>query len=179
MRSVLTVIPVAILVLSPLVASGAESASSFDITLKKSENRLTTTATGDSVIFTVTSPSGIGLAVIAPKNGKWPKTIVLRLRLSGLESLSVNNGKTTWAAEVSSHGDNRALQRLIEEGKDKKEKPIERGDPNWTEIKTLDAQGKPADKIPVKDGYFELTLPAPLLDGGPKSLTISWIDFYR
>ena len=40
-------------------------------------------------------------------------------------------------------------------------------------------QPKPAKEIPLKGGYFELPLPRALFEGNPKSITVSWIDYYR
>ena len=158
------------------VALAAETQPAFDITTRKPEDRVAVAAAADGVIFTVSSRSGIGSATITPQGAAWPKSVVVRLRLAGLESLRISQAKTTLSAAVSSHGDNRTTLQLLEADK---EKQIDRNSPYWTEIKILDAQGKPTRKVPVKDGYFELTLPARLLRGEPKSLSLSWIDFYR
>ena len=48
-----------------------------------------------------------------------------------------------------------------------------------TEIKVLDAHGKPANGLPEKGGYFEIRLPKALLENQPKCLELGWIDFYR
>ncbi len=39
--------------------------------------------------------------------------------------------------------------------------------------------GKPAETIPLVNGHFEMRLPKTLFEGNPKSIAISWIDFYR
>jgi hypothetical protein len=176
MRAIVLAVCSTMLLLAPVMALAAEPAVTFVTTVKKTEDRVAVTTAEDRTTLTVTSPSGIGSATIAPKDAKWPKTIVLRLRLSGLESLNIANEKTTLTAEVSSHGDGRVLMRVQEGGK---EQTVEKGKPYWTEIKIIDSQGKPTQQVPVKDGYFELTLPAELLQGQTKSLTIKWIDFYR
>jgi hypothetical protein len=176
MKTLFSIACLLMLFIVPKPAAAADAQSAFNITTKKSEDRVVVSAAEDRTIFTVTSPSGIGSATIAPKDGTWPKSVTLRLRLSGLESLSIASDKTTWAAEVSSHGDGKAMLRLIEDGK---EKPVEKDKPYWTEIKIIDSQGKAAKQMPLKDGYFELIVPAELLQGRPKSLAISWIDFYR
>ncbi len=43
----------------------------------------------------------------------------------------------------------------------------------------MDRDGKPTNSIPLIDGYFEMQLPKAMFDDNPKSITISWIDFYR
>jgi hypothetical protein len=158
-------------------ARGADvAAPSFEITLRKQADRVKTSGEADRVVFTVTSPSGIGGATIAPKTGKWPQAVIVRLELKGLESLTVSNGKTTLSASVSSHGDGRVLLQLVEPGK---EKPVDSKSPYWTEIRVLDAKGKPAKQIPLRDGCFELTVPKAFFGDGAKSLALSWIDYFR
>jgi hypothetical protein len=36
-----------------------------------------------------------------------------------------------------------------------------------------------ATELPLKDGYFEVTLPRAFFEGNPKSITLNWVDFYR
>jgi len=43
----------------------------------------------------------------------------------------------------------------------------------------MGADGKPSTDYPLKDGYFEVAVPAALLRDQPKTLTLKWIDFYR
>ena len=61
---------------------------------------------------------------------------------------------------------------MTEDGKEGEREP-------GTEIKVLDAAGKPVKGLPGKGGYFEIRLPKALLEGQPKSLELGWIDFYR
>ena len=58
-------------------------------------------------------------------------------------------------------------------------KDQEGGGPLWTEIRAVGADGKPADAIPLKGGYFETQLPKAFFEGNPKSITVTWIDFFR
>jgi hypothetical protein len=39
--------------------------------------------------------------------------------------------------------------------------------------------GKPATQLPLKDGYFEMALPKVFLEGNPRSITLTWIEFHR
>ena len=148
----------------------------YRITLRKPDDRLTVSVEQQRTVLTITSPSGIGGATVERTGPQWPQPLIVRLRLSGLESCTVSNGRITLQAAVTSHGDHARRLHVIEAGK---EKPIGQGSPYWTEIKLVGAGGKPAGKIPLKDGYFEMELPKALLQEQPKSLNFGWIDFYR
>jgi hypothetical protein len=142
----------------------------FDIKTKKPADSIKVKLEGESVAFDVLSPSGIGSATINPKGKQWPKKVILRLRLKGLESLTIFNGKVTLGASVSSHGD-QGQRVFLKDGSG--ETPIGKDDPNRMEIKLVGGE-----KVPLNDGYFEIVLPEALLKDS-KALTISWIDFYR
>jgi hypothetical protein len=62
---------------------------------------------------------------------------------------------------------------------DQKEVPIDRRSPYWTEIRILNAQDRPARKIPVNGGVFEVTLPRALFASNAPTMTLEWIDFFR
>jgi hypothetical protein len=101
--------------------------------------------------------------------------VVLRLHPNGLESFGVSNGKVSVNAAVSSQDAGRA--RLWKDGNEKA--PLDSKSEYLMEIRLIGADGKPADGVPPKGGYFEMTLPKALFEGNPKSLTVDWIDFYR
>jgi hypothetical protein len=144
----------------------------IDIAAKKPADQIKVKIEGDTATVDVSSQSGIGGATVTLTKGRWPTTVILRLHLSGLESLAVSNGKVKLTGSVLSHSGNTKRLYLTEEGKDGEREP-------GTEIKVLDAAGKPVKGLPDKGGYFEIKLPKALLDGGPKSLELGWIDFYR
>jgi len=164
---------------APLFVGAAEPADPpvpYEIDLKKPQDRVTVKGDAKSVEFAATCPSGIGQAVIRRKADTWPKEVSLRLNLRGLEQISISNGRETLKGEVLSHSGNRRLLAVIVDGKATK---VEQGSPWFTEIKALTPDGKPAAKIPLKSGYFQLTVPKVLLQKNPPVLTIRWIDFYR
>ena len=146
-----------------------------EVVTEKEEDQVEVEVKGDARVYSVTSPSGIGGAIISPWQG-WPKKVIIRLHLRGLESFGISNGKIKLSASVLSHSGNPRLLYLRKCGEEKK---VEVGSPYWTEIKVLDADGRPVQGLPSKGGYFEVTVPKTLIENNPKSLTLGWIDFYR
>jgi len=146
--------------------------TTFGITLKKPADQVKVKVEKDTATFDVSSQSGIGSATITFTQGKWPTTVVLRLHLRGLESFSASNGKVILRGAVASHSGNPKRLYLTEDGKSESREPE-------TEIKVLDAAGKPVKGLPGKGGCFEIRLPKALLEGEPKALELGWIDFFR
>jgi SAM-dependent methyltransferase len=146
-----------------------------EVVTRKSEDKVAVEVKGDTATYTITSPSGIGGAVITPSKG-WPKKVILRLHLRGLEALTISGGSVTFKASVLSHSGHRRLLRVVEGGQ---EKSVDKGDPYWTDITAFDAKGKPVQGLPGEGGYFGMVLPEALFKTGSKSLTIEWIGFYR
>jgi hypothetical protein len=102
--------------------------------------------------------------------------VVLRLHLKGLESFRASNGNVKLSAAVSFQG-GKAKTRLWKD--DKEDALLDEKSPLWTDIRVIEGDGKAARKLPLENGYFEIILPRELFKGGPKSITLSWIDFYR
>jgi hypothetical protein len=61
----------------------------------------------------------------------------------------------------------------------KEDAPLDEKSPFWMEVRAFAADGKPARELPLKNGYFEVTLSRALFADSPKQITLSWIDFYR
>jgi hypothetical protein len=78
---------------------------------------------------------------------------------------------------VSSSEGRRTLLRLGEAGKE--EVWVDRSSPYWTEVRILDAQGRPTREVPLHAGVFEITLPQQIYSANPPSLTMKWVDFFR
>jgi len=156
--------------------SAAEDGSPpFRITTKRDNDRVAVTLEKEQVSFAIRSPFGISQAVIERTRGAWPKTVVLQLHLKGLENFKVTSGKLTLEGAASLE-DGKRVVRLWQAGKE--EMPLDAKSPHWIDVRILNANGEAAKAIPLKDGYFELTLPKVFLDGNP-SVTVDWIDFYR
>jgi hypothetical protein len=72
-------------------AANQAAANAFQIQCKKAQDRVVVTTEGDSTVFVVTSPSGIGEATIQRKTDAWPKNVVVQLNLRELESLEISS----------------------------------------------------------------------------------------
>jgi hypothetical protein len=175
-------IPLAVLLVigSTAVASDADAPraqpAKFKITTKRKDDSVEVKAEKDRALFTVKSPFGISEAVIERQEDTWPKAVVLRLRLKGLSSFRASNGKVRLDAAVSID-EGKAKVRLWKDGKE--DAPLDEKSPLWTDIRIVGGDGKPAQELPLKGGYFEMALPKALFEGNPKSVTLNWIDFYR
>ncbi|HUQ71701.1 MAG TPA: hypothetical protein VM165_19385 [Planctomycetaceae bacterium] len=148
----------------------------FKIMTKRDDDRVAVKVEKDKAIVSVHSPFGISHAVIERTDEKWPDAVVLQLHLKGLEKFRVTNGTTKLEGSASLQ-DGKPVVRLWMDGK--KDMPLDAKSPYWIAVRILDDDGKPAKEIPLKDGHFEMSLPKALFEGNPKTVTVSWIDFYR
>jgi len=126
--------------------------------------------------FIVKSATGIGKTVIERPGDEWPKTAVLRLHLKGLESFNVLHGNVKIEAAVAIR-EGKPQVRIWKDGKEND--LLDEKSPFWLDIRILDAEGKPAKELPLKDGFFEIVLPMALFEDKPKTISLNWIDFYR
>jgi hypothetical protein len=162
---------------APLPGRAADKpADEFKITTRKTDDAITVQSEKDKVIFVIKSPTGISRGEIERKADTWPASVVLRLQLKGLESFRVGNGKDTIDGAVSIV-DGKPQARLWKNGKEGD--TIDSKSPLWMVVRVVGADGKPATDIPLKGGYFEMTIPAALLADNPKSISLNWIDFHR
>ena len=154
----------------------ADDTPPFKITSKRDSDRVEVKVEKDKARFSVHSPFGISQAVIERRGKNWPDIVTLRLHLKGLENFKVANGKVTLHAAVSSHGEKQPVRLWLD---DKEDSPLTAKSPHWMEVRMVGNDGKPMNTIPLVDGHFEMQLPKALFAGNPRSITISWIDFYR
>lgn len=144
----------------------------YKITTKRADDSGTVTVEKERTLFAIKSPFGISQASIERTGAKWPDAIVLRLHLKGLENFQVTAGKVTLHAAVGG-----GKVRVWRDGNENA--PLDEKSPLWLAIRALTAEGKPTTEAPLRNGYFEVALPKALLEGNPKTLVVSWIDFYR
>jgi hypothetical protein len=163
-----------IIVAASTLCAAADDSPPLVVIAERDSDRLEVTVENDEATVSVYSPSGIGGAVIERASEQWPEAVVLRLHLTGLESLSLASGEMKLAASVSSQD---LTVRLWKDGDERA--PLDDTSPLWMAIRILDGDGQPAKKLPLRDGCFEMRLPKALFDGNPQSITVSWIDFYR
>lgn len=129
-------------------------------------------AEGDTTIIDVTSKFGIDKATIRRESPKWPRSILVRLHLKGLELFNVANGELSVDWSVTSTGDN-SSRVFLRSGV--KETALDTKSPYHTPVRIVGGKGR----IPLVDGYFEVPLPARLLQRNPDEIKLEWIDFYR
>jgi acetyl esterase/lipase len=153
-------------------ATRRESSHLFTIETSKPEDRIELKLDGNTATLSVHSPSGIGRAKIATKDGNWPATVVLQLHLAGLEHVEISNGKLRLAGAVTSHGGNPARQQftVTRNGGEEALEPS---------VRIFDADGRPTTRSSGKGGFYEITVPTVILASVPQHLEVAWVDFYR
>ena len=126
-------------------------------------------ATKDSFIVNISSPSGIGGTTITKINGAWPKTKQVLLNLRGLEDFQVSNGNLTLHASVKTD----SVRVWADESRMK-------SIPRMFIDVVADGAVVPSFQLPLTEGMqFRVTLPKLLFVPNVTALHISWIDFYR
>jgi len=158
-------------------AQAMGEAPAVEVTTSKQGDSAKVTPGDAKATVVITSRSGIGRATVRRTTDKWPTKIVVQLRLRGLEMFSVTDGKVKLATSVLSHSGH---MRLLHVWKDGKEGPqLKKSSPYWTDIRSLDDEGRSVKGLPPDGGYFEMALPNALFKDNPESLSLRWIDFYR
>lgn len=161
-----------------LVASLLGAEPDFEVICKRNDDGVEVATEAGRTVLTVASPRGIGAATVQRRQSRWPAAVVLRMRLRGLESLTITADHVTLGVSVSSSPPHMARLHFSQTGQ-QQEKAIDRNSRYWTEARVLNADGKPARGLPTEGGCFELQLPTELLARNPKAIEIRWIDFYR
>ncbi len=116
--------------------------------------------------------SGIGHATLHRQAATWPRQVILRLHLRGLESLKATVGDTTLQWSIASHGNHACTASLhAPDGTT----TIDARSPYFAAVRIASGQ----KQIPLAEGHFEVVLPAKLLAENPQAIALSWIDFYR
>ena len=147
----------------------------FSTTLKNHDDQVNTQHENGTTAIDIFSPSGIGSAQLKLESGPMPERMILRLHLKGLEELQLISNRSTIAASASgSEIFNISDQKVIASGNEYFLTPI---DPLWMKIEIISSQTD--KKIPLEDGYFEITIPKEFIQSAGNSFEIQWIDFYR
>ena len=162
----------------------------IELTLDRPEGNTAEVINEDGrAIIDVTDTRGINGLTTRLVEGEWPAEVVVRLRLRGLEQLTIQYGDLTIATGVSSSGAPAALTitAVDEAGNTQSASPssdiyypdILAVTPDGaTAVGPLAAGDRPA--IPLPEGSaFEITLPPHFLSEARDSFSMQWIDFYR
>jgi hypothetical protein len=169
-------LPVALLTLVFAASVAAQETPRFKVSLRRADDSSAIVVEKERTVFTLKSPFGISQAVIERLDEKWPRAMVVRLHLKGLESFRADNGKTTVNAAVSMRDGKIALRQWLG---DKETPGLDEKSPYWMAVRMIGNDGKPATQLPLKDGYFEVLLPEAFFTDNPRSITLQWIDFHR
>ena len=147
----------------------------FNVTTKSQEDQIDIGHENSITTVDIHSPTGIGSAIFELESGTMPEQLILRLHLAGLEQFKLVSDQ----AILSAHGSSNEVfnvtgQSVIAAGNEYAITPI---DPLWAKVEVVSSQ---ADrKIPLKEGYFEVTIPKEFIRRAGNSFEIQWIDFFR
>lgn len=120
----------------------------------------------------IASQTGIDRTTLTAQGAAWPKPIIVRLHLKGLESFQVSNGQVTWEVAVSS---TEAHESRVSLREGDAEEALDETSPYWATARIVGG----TERVPLEGGYFEVELPAKLFENNPDQITLRWIDFYR
>ena len=150
-----------IFAISFILTDALAESSNYEIDLSgsgKPDNRkIEVTSLVDSVIFNVFDKFGIGAASIKMIEGEWPKKVLIRFHLSGLEgftlsSQGMNYGKNTFKVRMSDTKGNTIRGKYL-----------------------VRNEGDNSKTIP---GYFEIEIPKKITTDSVR-FKLKWIDYYR
>ena len=156
-------------------ANPGGQATVLEVLAQGQDDRIDVSVKDRTAYLDVHSGSGIGSAQIKLVSGGPLEQIFLRLHLKGLEELRITDEPMAMILRVSSGENPVVMQSVIDESGE--ELQIAPGQPNWIDFQIVANQ--PSPRIPLEQGYFELLLPAEMLNSGDQSVSIHWIDFFR
>ncbi len=154
------------------VPVGGTAKPTFHATVGRADTRIQFVSGDEATIFEITSGFGIDKATVERLTDRWPKSIIIRLHLKGLESFKASHGKIALAAAASRTDQSVSRVSLLEGSE---EKPLDQGSPYWIEVRYRNE----GSTIRTNDGYFQITMPEKFFEGNPRQITLQWIDFYR
>ena len=133
---------------------------------------------GNTMTVDIRSQTGIGEATLIKDKGSWPKVLVVRLHIQGMERLQLITEDIEATLAINSTSPHRLRGQMKRNGveltQQRSDKILEKFD-----LSIVDADGQQPLVIPVKSGWIRFAVPPEFLHSASDSLTISWIDFYR
>ena len=151
---------------------GTLAAPRFAATARRAETSIRIIQEQDTTVFDITSDSGVDQATIQRLTAEWPKNVRTRLHLAGLESFKAGNGDVDVEWSIATNGDHAVRVALW---KARSQTILTPDSPYWTAVRIVGG----GRKIPLKGGYFEISLPTTLFETNPREITLQWVDFYR
>lgn len=145
----------------------------FSVIPKNKDDQISIRFQNQTTILEINSPSGIGSARVTRTSGSMPEAIRVRLHLKGLEEFRLISAHHTITASISSNTDGKFQSQRKLSGN--REQILEPFDSLWLVIETKSK----SPKIPLADGYFEITFPKEFIQQSDNSFEIQWIDFFR
>ena len=142
----------------------------------RSDSRLRISAQNSVTVVDIESPFGIDRARIRRQAAAWPRTIVIRAHLRGLESFKVDNGTVSVEWSASNERDSEPRVTLW---RGKQETRLTGDSPYFTRVRITRTKGATSRDGGVGRGYFEIPLPARLFEKNPQEISVQWVDFYR
>jgi hypothetical protein len=146
----------------------------FMVITENPEDRVDIQYENGATLIDIQSPGGIGSAAFELESGDMPEAMTLQLHLKGLEQFRLTSMRDQISASVSSGDAFNETQAILTSGT---ESPLLPGNPLWMEIQIISDQAE--QKIPLEQGYFEVTVPQEFIQNAGKTFEIEWIDFYR
>jgi hypothetical protein len=143
----------------------------LNATARRDDTRIRFLIEGNTTIIDIASGFGIDRAAIAREADHWPRSVVVRLHLRGLESFQATAEDVTVEWSVSAAGD-RPARVTLRRGSE--ETPLDETSPYFTKASVVGGRGTAR-----RDGYFEVPLPSQLFEANPKKVSLAWVDFYR
>lgn len=171
-------------------ACGDDAARALQVQATKgAEVRLVPSAEG--TCCEISSAEGIGHFTLANSAADWPSPLVLRLRLKGMESLTLAAGPRRLHVSLTSSSPHRLLVEYTRDTPDPDgqdgaggssapaAQAIAADSALWPQVQVMDRHGRAVQlRLPPEGGWIEITVPSKLL-GDASSLQVAWVDFHR
>jgi hypothetical protein len=130
---------------------------------------------GARTVIEIHSQRGIGSAWFTVAKKPPVQEACVRLHTRGLESFCLSQGSMDTTVSLSSQPPYAVRQTCQPAGQ--LETALEPQDPHWIKVQIVPS-GDATASIPLKEGWFELALPATALAPG-SGFRLNWVDFFR
>lgn len=139
------------------------------------DDSATIAASGENVVVTVASATGIGALDLTWFPDAAPTALTLHMQLHGLEELRLQSSAASVTASMLSRPPYAVIEAATLAGQPAA--PITPDSPYWAAVTIEPTTGAAA--VPLADGHFAVQIPTQLITDAQGQLTVRWIDFYR